>query len=210
VGIEAVVAEVPRDDRRQAPDPIGAGLDALSLELRAHVGDSRPLQAIAELRSEVLRPARIQEVVADPGPEPDALEVVAQVLGALPIELDLTLPGRPGNPGLSVDEVDVVEALDRLATDGLLDADAGAPRGPEEVVVRELEIPADTDRGIVAEAELESPGLLLGDKDVDVGERRGRRARRTNVDRGERRRALEPSPGCGEALGVEDVAGRGV
>src|SRR4029453_17137085 len=98
VGIEAVVAEVPHDDRRQAPDPIGPGLDALSLEIRTHVGDSRPLQAVAELGSEDLRPARVQEGVADPGQEPDALEVVAEVLGALAIELDLTLPGHPGNP----------------------------------------------------------------------------------------------------------------
>ena len=134
-----------------------------SLEIRAHVGDSRPLQAVAELGSEDLRPARIQEVVADPGQEPDALEVVAEVLGALAIQLDLTLPGRPGNPGLSIDEVDVVEALDRLAADGLLDADAGAPGGPEEVVVRQLEIPADANGGIVADAQLEPPGLLLGE-----------------------------------------------
>src|SRR5262249_56334800 len=127
---------------------------------------------VAKLAAQDLRAARVEEVVADPGDERQALRVVAEVLGPLSEDLGLGLPVRPQDPRLAIREVEPLETPDRVAADGLLDPHAGAPRGPEEVVVAQLEVAARALDGVVAGTHLDPPGLLLRHAHLDVGKRR--------------------------------------
>src|SRR5262245_50631020 len=93
--VEAVVAEIPHGGRGEAADTLGTRRDALRRQVGAHVRGPQALQPVAKLIAEDLWAAGVEEVIADPGDESQALQVVAEVLAPLGEEVGLGLPVRP-------------------------------------------------------------------------------------------------------------------